>query len=142
MTNRELFTRVQQTVQVLANGTTEESELDFSGAQTTKVRYATVKNQRELDDCIEVFQEQLQEKAEDYDTDPQEALQWVDAYLFPGRDADIDIPEDLQEEVRDLLDEEVPFEPYHISESDLMKEPDIPVPVLDMVDDLFVNGEA
>jgi len=133
MTYRELFQRVQQTVAVLAGGTTEEADIDFDGAQTTRVRYAVKKNRDRLQDEMEHFQELLSEKAEQISMEA-DVLQTIADKRIQGRLVEEEAGEEATEAVDDVLGTETAFEPYHVTEEAIMQEPSVPIPILDLAD--------
>lgn len=133
MTYRDLFQRVQQTVAVLANGTAEEAEIDYDGAQTTTVRYAVKKNRDRLQDEMEHFQELLEEKADALDLSP-DVLQTIANKRIQGRLDEEGAGEDATEAVDDVLVTDTAFEPYQVSEAAIMQEPSVPIPILDLAD--------
>jgi arginine utilization protein RocB len=139
MTYRDLLTRVQNSILVLASGTSPEADIDFDGAQTTKVRYAAKKNRDRLQDELEHYQELLKEKAEELDLEP-DVLQTIAQKRLQGKLDTEEAGGEATEAVDDVLDTEPAFEPYQVTEAALMKEPGVPIPVLDLVD-WMIRGE-
>jgi len=135
MTYRELFQRVQQTVAVLAGGTTEEADIDFTGAQTTRVRYAVKKNRDRLQTEVETFQELLAEEAEGLEANVERLSEIADQVVSPDP---IDMEEDPTEQemqaVDGVLDTPTGFEGYHVTKEAIMQEPSVPIPILDLAD--------
>jgi len=138
MTYRDLFQRVQQTLAVLANGTSPEGPIDYDGAQTTTVRYAVKKNRDRLQDEMEHFQELLGEKAEEIGMEP-DVLQTIADKRVQGSLDTEEAGEEATEAVDDVLSTETAFEPYHVSESAIKEEPGVPIPILDLADWMFVE---
>jgi len=139
MTNRDLLTRVQNSVAVLADGAAPGSALDFDGAETTQVRYAVMENRDRLQDCLEKYRDLLKEDAEELGVEP-ESLQPVVQELVYRPEADpasvaeeLDVPKKHAEKVQALLGTETPFEPYTVPESAVFEEEGVPLEVLDLV---------
>jgi undecaprenyl pyrophosphate synthase len=131
MTNRDLLTRIKTSLAVLANGTTEESEVDFGGAQTTTVRYAVKKNRDRLQKHLKIFYELIDEDAEEAGAEPKEAREAARA-LAEGKD--VGLEDSLQQKIEEALSEDTPFEPYRVPEEAIMQETGVPIAVLDLID--------
>jgi hypothetical protein len=121
-TNAELL-NLQSVLQVVADGTREDADIDYDGAQTTTVRYAVVKNQRRLQNALEDYQEVLNDLMEEHDVEPTEVGQ------IPQ-----EASEDFQEDLNDLLQQDADFNPYKVSEEDIFKEPSIPTEILGSIE--------
>jgi len=140
MTNRDLLTKVQNGIGVLANGIAPHEEIDFSGATTTQVRYAVKENRDRLQDCLDTYQEMVEEAAEEHDVDVEDIPAVVND-LVSGPEAEpsevaegLDVPTEAVEEIEDLLSTETPFEPYTVPESAIFKEQGVPLQVLELID--------
>jgi len=104
--------------------------LDYDGAETTTVRYAVVKNQRRLSNALEDYHEVLKEIMDEHDVEP------TDRGGIPE-----DAPEDFQEDMNDLLQQDADFDPYKVSEEDIFKEPSIPTEVLGSIEWMIGDKE-
>jgi hypothetical protein len=156
MTYRDLLATVQPAINVFSNGL-QNGQIDYDGAETTAVRYAMIQNERALKDALQGtdmvggYQGRLGQIAEEHvsgeslDVPPEKAVPLLHSYarslLFPDVEAEADLPEDAEEAVEELLQEDAPFEPYQISEEDLMAEPGVPIELLGMVEGWLVEGE-
>jgi len=149
MTYADLLTNVQPGINFLGNGT-EMGGLDYDGAQTTPVRYAMIQNERALQDAlqgtdmVDGYTDRLRSIAEEHmDAAPEEAVPVLHSYarsvLFDDVSSEADLPDEVQDEVEALLEEDAPFEPYQISEEDLIGEPGVPMQVLGLVEGWLVE---
>jgi hypothetical protein len=121
MTNRDLL-NVRPALQIAASGAPDDHPLDYSGAQTTAMRYALMQNQKRLQDALEGYQELLQELISDHDVE-------LEAGGIPD-----DAPEAFREELQELLQQEAPYERYTVSDSEIKKEPGVPFELLSALD--------
>ena len=131
MTNRDLLTRIETSLAVLANGTTEEATIDFGGAQTTTVRYAVKKNRDRLQRHLKTFYEVTKEDAEEAGVEPETAHEAARA-LAEGKE--VGLEDSLQQKIEEALSEDTPFEPYRVPEEAIMEEAGVPIAVLDLID--------
>jgi len=140
MTNRDLVTKVQNGVRVLANGVAPHEEIDFLGATTTQVRYAVKENRDRMQDCLDTYEEMLQEAAEEHDVDVEDTPAVVNELVYRPEDnpsevaKELDVPTEGVEEIKDLLSMEIPFEPYTVPESAIFEEQGVPLQVLELID--------
>jgi len=137
MTNRELLSSVQRAIGVLMNGTPPDSPIDFpGGAQTTTVRYAVKENRDRLQSCKETLQEMLAEDAEEVGEDPTAMLDAAAQMSLPqnGGGPNTNLSDDAIERIEEHLDTETSFEAYTVPASAVMEEPNVPIPVLDLID--------
>jgi len=154
-TYRQLLRTIQPSLNILANGTAEEAAFDYDGAETTAINYAVVKNERDVTDAlqgtdvVDGFRGELEDIAhEHFDEDDEEApsvpqlYRHARAQLFPGVESDLAGEPDVDEAIEEALGKDAPFEPYQISESDLLSEPGMPSEVISMVDPWLVEEES
>jgi hypothetical protein len=121
MTNQELLS-IRPALQIAASGAPEGHDVDYLGAQTTAMRYALMQNQKRLQETLEVYQEMLQELLEEHDIE-------LDGGGIPE-----DAPEEFEQELQELLQQEAPFQPYTISDTEIKKEPGVPLQLLVALD--------
>jgi len=138
ITNQDLITRIQTSVAILARGASADDSLDFDGAKTTAVRWAVKENRKELQDCLETYREMVAEKAEKYDVEKETALE---AAVKLVDENEIDVGDALAQELEEVLDQEPPFRPYYVNESEIKEEPSIPLPVLELIDWMVVEDK-
>ena len=130
MTNRELLQQVRPTLNILANGAGPQHDLEYDGASTTAVRYAVVQNQKRLQDALEGYNDLLTELLEEHDVEPTEQGGIPE-----------DAPDEFNEALEDLLQQDAPFEPYTVTDADIKKEEGVPLELLTMMDWMIDDDE-
>ena len=121
MTNQELL-NLRPVLQITASGAPDDHPLDYPGAQTTAMRYALIQNQRRLQETLEVYQEMLQELLEEHDVE------------LEGGQIPEDAPEAFEDALQELLEQETPYEPYTVSDTEIKKEAGVPLELLMALD--------